>query len=153
MILSLTHYSTLSHTHVWSPSFRGPGRRPNLRVEASCLFCVFLSWQATLYSLASSLTKIWDTLVLQRPRHRGPLTLVDVPTLRFSCFDDSTHCDASQAAKGFALYKVIGHSSLCGRCFNFNPRQCRGGGWCNPPPMSFSEIAAEPLGGSRCNFA
>ena len=32
-----------------------------------------------------------------------------------------------------------------------NPRQWRGGG-CNPP-MSFSGMAAEPLGGSRWNFA
>ena len=31
----------------------------------------------------------------------------------------------------------------------FNPRQWRGGVDAIPPPMSFSRMAAEPLGGSR----
>ena len=34
------------------------------------------------------------------------------------------------------------------KSFELDPRQWRGGGWCKTP-MSFSRMAAEPLGGSR----
>ena len=41
---------------------------------------------------------------------------------------------------------VLNHNSS--HEVRINPRQCRGG-WRNPPPMSFSGMVAEPLGGSR----